>query len=80
MLLVNVPVPVPFVVFESAVVGFCVVLHQTPRADSDEQPSEVTFPELDAVVGGILVTSPVVIECVVELSGFFVGLKDNSFP
>ena len=52
----------PFVVFEFEVVGFCDVLQQTPRAVTDEPPSDVTFPEQVAVVVVILVTVPVVTE------------------
>jgi len=49
MLLANDPVPAPSLVFESAVVGFDKVLQHTPRAVTDEPPSEVTFPP-DAAV------------------------------
>jgi hypothetical protein len=44
MALVNVPVPVPSVVFESVIVGFAAVPQQTPRAVTADVPSEVTFP------------------------------------
>jgi len=38
------PIPVPSVVLELAVVGFCVILQQTPRAVTDAPPSLVIFP------------------------------------
>jgi len=40
----NVPVPVPSLVWLSAVVGLIAVLQQTPRAVTAAPPSEVTFP------------------------------------
>jgi hypothetical protein len=48
--LVKVPVPVPFVVRESAVVGFGEVFQQTPRSVTAPSPFEVTFPPHEAVV------------------------------
>jgi hypothetical protein len=50
ILLVKVPRTVPFVVLEFDVVGFGEVLQQTPRAVTDDPPSEVTVPEQVAVV------------------------------
>ena len=60
MLLTNIPVPVPSVVWESAVVGVWLVLQQTPRAVTVAPPSEVIFPPLVAVVAAILVAAVVV--------------------
>ena len=50
MLLVKVPVPVPLVVWLSAVVGLGLVLQHTPRAVTGSPPSAVTLPPEDAVV------------------------------
>lgn len=51
MALVNAPVPLPSVVLvESAMVGFAVVLQQTPRTVTAAPPSLVTSPPLPAVV------------------------------
>lgn len=44
------PPPVPFVVFELAVVGFVLVLQQIPRTVTPELQSPVIFPPEDAVV------------------------------
>ena len=43
-LLVNEPVPAPSLVCASAMVGFCEVLQQTPRAVTLSPPSLVTLP------------------------------------
>ena len=49
--LVKIPVPVPSLVFvASAIVGFAVVLQQTPRAVTDAPPSATTLPPPDAAV------------------------------
>ena len=48
MLLVKVPIPVPSEVFELAVVGFWVVLQQTPRDVTGDPPAFVTLPPLVA--------------------------------
>jgi len=40
----NIPDPVPSLVWLSAVVGLIAVLQQTPRAVTATPPSEVTFP------------------------------------
>jgi hypothetical protein len=48
--LIKVPVPVPSVVIESAIVGFAEVLQQTPLAVIAAKPSFVIFPPLVAVV------------------------------
>ena len=51
MALVNIPVPVPLVVLvDKAMVGFTVVLQQTPRTDTGAPPSATTLPPLVAVV------------------------------
>ena len=52
--------PVPSDVFEQAVVGFSVVLQQTPRVVTVAPPSDVTLPWQDAVVVVIPVISLVV--------------------
>ena len=49
-LLVKTPEPEPSVVLEPAVVGFCVVAQHTPRAVTEEPPSDVILPPLVAVV------------------------------
>ena len=49
-LLVKTPEPEPSVVLETAVVGFCVVAQHTPRAVTEEPPSDVILPPLMAVV------------------------------
>ena len=53
MLLVKLPAPVPFVVFELLVVGLVDVLQQTPLAVTVAPPSEAIFPPqttLDLVI------------------------------
>ena len=47
--LVNVPVPEPSLVLLFAIVGFVVVLQQTPRAVTGTPPSLVILPPLVAV-------------------------------
>ena len=56
----KVPVPVPFEVLESAVVGFCKVLQQSPRAVTEAASWAVTVPEQLAELVVMLVTAPVV--------------------
>jgi hypothetical protein len=56
ILLINCPVLLPSVVFESAVVGFEDVLQQTPFAVIADLPSDVAIPPLVALVKVILVT------------------------
>ena len=61
MALVKVPVPVPSVVLVGkAMVGFTVVLQQTPRAVTVAPPSAVTLPPLEAVAVVIDVIAVVV--------------------
>ena len=62
MLLVKLPVPLPSVVWLSAVVGFCEVLQHTPRAVTVAPPSEVTLPPQVAEVSVTLLTAAVVTE------------------
>ncbi len=61
-MLVKLPVPLPSVVIPwlLVIVGFCVVLHTTPRTVTAKPPSEVILPPLIAVVAVILVTELVV--------------------
>ena len=61
MALVNVPMPVPFIVLvDKATVGFAVVLQQTPRAVTAAPPSLLILPPLAAVVDVMEVTAVVV--------------------
>jgi len=61
MLLVNIPIPVPSVVLvDKAMVGFAVVLQQTPRTVTAAPPSALIVPPLVAVVDVIAVTAVVV--------------------
>ena len=75
MELVNAPVPVPSVVWLLAVVGFAVVLQQTPRAVTDAPPLSVTFPPLAAVVAVMSET-----EVVVTVGATAFVVKATSFP
>jgi hypothetical protein len=76
MLLVKLPVPVPFVVLLFAVVGEAVVAQQTPRTVMVPPPSSVIFPPDDAVVEVTEVTATVV------SVGKTIGLvvNETSFP
>ena len=58
--LVKFPVPVPSVVWLSAVVGLTEVLQHTPRAITAAPPSEVILPPLAAVVEVMLEIAVVV--------------------
>ena len=60
ILLVNVPVPVPSVVWSSDIVGFCEVLQHTPLAVTVAPPLFVTFPPQVAVLDAMLLTVEVV--------------------
>ena len=60
MKLVKEPAPLPSTVLSSAVVGFSLVLQQTPRAVTGEVPSFVTVPPLVAEVCVISVIAVVV--------------------
>ena len=55
-----VPVPVPSVVFEFAVVGFEEVLQQIPRDVTVVPPSDITLPPLIAVFAVILLAAVVI--------------------
>ena len=59
---VKIPNPVPLLVFESDIVGNCVVLQQTPRAIIAAPPSANTLPAQVAAVAVMSVTSPVLTE------------------
>ena len=60
--LINVPVPVPFVVWLSAIVGSFVRPQHTPLVITSASPSEVTFPpdnadkEVIDVIGAVVTT------------------------
>ncbi len=73
--LVNVPVPVPSVVWGSVIVGFAEILQQTPRAVTAAPPASVTFPPLDAVVEVILETA-----LVVTVGATAIVIMVTSFP
>ena len=60
MMLVKLPLPLPFVVWLSLIVGFGEVLQQTPRAVTAELPKSVTLPPLVAVVVVMLLVVSVV--------------------
>ena len=60
MALVNMPRPVPSVVWLPVVIGPGVVLQQTPRAVTVAPPSALTLPPLAEVVVVIAVTAVVV--------------------
>ena len=64
------PVPVPSVVWLSALVGFADVLQHTPLAVTADPPLEVTLPPLSAVVEVMLDTTVVVIVGAVDGKGF----------
>ena len=59
-LLTNTPVPLPSVVWLSAIVGLELILQHTPLAVTVAPPSDVTFPPLVAVVVVMFVTVVVV--------------------
>ena len=63
--LINVPDPVPSVVFVFAIVGFGDVLQHTPLAVTFAPPLSVIFPPLVAVVAVIALNAVVVIVGVV---------------
>ena len=60
ILLVKLPVPLPFVVWLSLTVGFCEVFQQMPRAVTEAPPVAVTFPPQVAVLAVTLLTVLVV--------------------
>ena len=72
MLLVKVPVSVPSAVWLSLMVGLADVLQHTPLAVTENPPSDVTFPPLEAVVvvmedAAVVVTVGAVAEEVVKV-------------
>ena len=73
-MLVKVPGPEPSVVLELAKEGFWVVAQHTPRAVTEEPPSDVILPPLVAVVeviaDGVAVVSTGAIAVVVMVSWF----------
>ena len=58
--LLKVPVPVPSEVILSPIVGLVVILQQMPLTVTEEPPSDVTFPPLEALVVVILDAAVVV--------------------
>ena len=72
MALINIPIPVPLVVLVGkAVVGFAVMLQQTPRAVTVAPPSAVTLPPpaavtmVIAVIGVVVTVGNAVVDVVV---------------
>ena len=79
MALVNIPIPVPSVVLvDKAIVGFAVMLQQTPRAVMVAPPSAVTLPPLAAVV--VVITVIGVVVTVGNAVGDVVVVKLISLP
>jgi hypothetical protein len=76
ILLVKVPVPVPFVVLLLAVVGFCDLLQHTPLAVIGPPPSEEMLPPEIAVVE-VIEPAEVVVR-VAKRTGF--EEKETSLP
>jgi hypothetical protein len=72
---VNEPVPVPSVVLELTVVGFCVVLQQTPREVTGDPPSDMTVPPHIAELSVIAL-----IEAVVTIGMPAMVIKLTSLP
>ena len=72
MVLANIPVPVPLVVWLPVTTGFAAVLQQTPRAVIAAPPSAVILPPLNAVV---LVIDVIVVVVIVGKSDVFSGLS-----
>ena len=79
MLVVNASVPAPSVVFvDNAMVGLGDVLQTTPRAVTDEPPSDVMLPPINAVVVVMDVASVVVSVVVVEGIVFRISLTTRT--
>jgi len=74
-LLTKIPEPAPSEVFESEIVGFVLVLQQTPLAVTVDLPSEVTSPPPEAVLKVITVTEAVDSDATVTVSVFLQPLK-----
>ena len=79
MLLVNDPIPAPSEVFESLVVGFVVVLQQTPLTVTGAPPSAVTFPPPEAVEIEIAVVVDVVTVAKTIVGGLFEVFAQAAF-
>jgi len=78
MALVNVPIPVPSVVLvDNAMVGFAVVLQQTPRTVTGAPPSELITPPLLAVV---LVMADIAVVVIAGIVGVADVVKTESPP
>jgi hypothetical protein len=60
IIVVNAPIPEPFVVLGFAIVGFSTKLQQTPRAETGDPPSELILPPLTASNAVIAVAGVVV--------------------
>lgn len=75
MELVKLPDPVPSVVLEFAVVGFWVVLQQTPLTETAPPPSVVIFPPEVAVAAVMTVMA-----LVVKVGATDKVLNETSFP
>lgn len=74
MLLAKTPLPVPSDVFvDKAIVGFAVVLQQTPRAVIAAPPLSVIFPPLVAVV--FVIDDAAVVVSVGNVATIFSGLS-----
>ena len=74
----NVPIPPPSVVLvDKAMVGFTLVLQQTPRTVTAAPPSVLIVPPLAAVVDVMAVTAVVIIVGIVEVD---VVVKTESPP
>lgn len=69
IVLANVPVPLPSVVWLPVIVGFGELLQQTPRAVTAAPPSELTVPPLDAEVAvNEDISEVTIVASVIELS------------
>ena len=76
--LVNVPIPVPSVVLvDKAIVGFAVVLQQTPRTVTTAPPSLLMLPPQLAVV---LVTAVNAVVIITGIVAVVVVVKTESPP
>ena len=77
--LVKMPMPDPFVVIPSDMVGLWLVLQQTPREVTVVPPSDVISPPLVAIEAVILVTAAIVIVGAVLMASFLqLNKKDKS--
>lgn len=79
--LTKLPVPVELEVLLSVVVGFWLILQQTPREETVAPPSEVISPPDVAVVAVILVTVAIVTVGTTLMASFLQQNKiENSSP